>query len=273
VEDRDARPVTGAVVELLEEQWTAGQRTLARIKTSQPTKSDGKFVLDAVLPGPYYLRARPNPAAINSQLEESDKLPNPADRHIAYVNTLYPSSMILETAESLLIAEGVNRPDVLITVQKSKYLPIRGKVNNLSPDVPNPGLIFIRTVGFDSRFPFIADQPYDGALPTQIRPDGTFTFERGLPPGQYWAGYTPGGMGDRFGGMEFHVEDREVELITDLWQSVPFAGKAVYEDGSPAQVQGMLRTFWGRRSIRSDGLSTRPDGTFNRSLYADGTFR
>ena len=273
VEDRDGKPVASAVVELLEEQWTAGQRTLARIKTSLPTKSDGKFVLDAVLPGPYYLRARPNPGTINSQLEETDKLPTPADRHIAYVNTLYPSSMFLETAESLLIAEGVNRPDVIITLQKSKYLTVRGRVNNLSPDVPSPGLIFIRTVGSDSRFPFIADQPYDDALPTRIRPDGTFTFERGLPPGQYWAGYTPGGMGDRFGGMEFHVEDREVELITDLWHSIALEGKAVYEDGSPAHLRGTLRTFWGRRSIRSDSLSTRADGTFTRALYADGVFR
>jgi len=273
VQDGDAMPVAGAVVELLEEQWTAGQRTLGRVKTSQPTKKDGKFVLDAVLPGPYYLRARPGAASINAQLEKSDKLPNAVDRHIAYVNTMYPSAMFLETAEPLLISEGLNRPDVLITVQKSKYYAVRGTVGNLSPEVPSPGLMFIRTVTFDSRFPFIADEPYDDVIRTQIGPNGTFTLEHGLPPGQYWAGYTPGGMGDRFGGMDFRVDDREVELTTELWKSILFEGKAVYEDGSPAQVRGTLRTFWSRRSIRSDGMSTMADGTFSRPLYADGVFR
>jgi hypothetical protein len=273
VEDRDAKPLVGAVVELLEEQWTAGQRTLARVKSSPATKSDGKFVLDAVLPGSYYLRARPSPAAITTQLEQSDKLPNASDRHIAYVNTLYPSDTFLETAQPLLIIEGVNRPDVVITVQKSRYYQVRGTVHNLSSEVPSPGLMFIRTVANDSRFPFIADQPYDGIVTTQIHPDGAFTLDRGLPPGQYWAGYTPGGMGDRYGGMDFRVDDRDVELETDLWNSIPFAGKAVYEDGSPAQVRGTLRTFWSHRSIRSDGMSANADGIFNHPLYADGLFR
>jgi hypothetical protein len=275
VEDRDGMPLVGAAVELLEEQWTAGQRTLARIKTSLPTGSDGKFVLDSVLPGPYYLRARPNPAMIDTQLEQSDKLSQPADRHVAYVNTLYPSAIFLETAQPLVISEGVNHPGVRIAVQKSKYYPVRGIVNNLAPatEVTTPGLIFIRTVALDSRFPFIADQPYDEAVPTQIRPDGTFTFDRGLPPGQYWAGYTPGGQGNRFGGMDFRVTDRDVELNTELWKSNVFEGKAVYEDGSPAQVRGTLRTFWSRRSIRTDNMNTNPDGTFNRPLYSEGVFR
>jgi len=171
VVDRDAKPLVGAVVELLEEQWTAGQRTLARVKSAPATKDDGRFVLDSVLPGAYYLRARPSPAAITSQLAQSDKLPNPADRHIAYVNTLYPSETFLETAQPLLTFEGASWADVLITVQRSKYYPVRGTVHNLSPEVPSPGLMFIRTVAFDSRFPFIADQPYDGIVTTQIRPD------------------------------------------------------------------------------------------------------
>jgi protocatechuate 3,4-dioxygenase beta subunit len=273
VQDDSGKPVLGAVVELLEEQWTAGQRTLARVKTSRPTANDGRFVLDSVLPGPYYLRARFAANTIKEQLEQSDQLPKPEDRHVAYVSTLFPSAMFLELAETVTIFEGVNRPEVIITAQKSRYFRVRGTVNNLSPEVPTPGLIFIRTVSFDSRFPFLADEPYDEALPTQIRPDGTFTFERGLPPGQYWAGYTPGGVGDRFGGVDFRVDDRDVELNTDLWRSIPFEGRVVYDDGSPAQVRGALRTFWARRSIRSDSLSTRADGTFSRPLYADGVFR
>jgi hypothetical protein len=273
VEGSDGKPIVGAVVELLQEQWTAGQRTLARIKSSPATKTDGRFVLDAVLPGPYYLRARPSATSIATQLEQSDKLPKSADRHIADVNTLYPSAVLLEAAQPLLMFEGLNRPDVVIAVQKSKYYSVRGTVHNLSPDVPSPGLMFIRTIGFDSRFPFLADEPYDGIVTTQIRPDGSFTFERGLPPGPYWAGYTPGGMGDRFGGMDFRVDDRDVDLDTDLWNSITFAGKAVYEDGSPAQLRGSLRTFWSRRSIRSDGFSTTADGSFTRALYADGMFR
>jgi hypothetical protein len=273
VEDQEGTPLAGATVELLEEQWTAGQRTLARIKTSRPTGNDGKFLLDSVLPGPYYLRARPSMATIDSQLNQSDKLAEPADRHVAYVNTLYPSATFLETAQPLAIFEGVNHPGVRITVQKSKYYPVRGLVHNLSPEVPSPGLIFIRTVMFDSRFPFIADQPYDEAIPTQIRPDGTFTFERGLPPGQYWAGYTPGGIGNRFGGLDFRVTDRDVELNTELWTSIVFEGRAVFEDGSPAQFRGTLRTFWSKRSIRSDTMGTNPDGTFSRPLYSEGVFR
>jgi hypothetical protein len=273
VEDRDRVPVPNSRVELLEERWSAGVRTLARVKTSEPTNAEGKFVIGEIMPGSYFLRARILPIAVRDQLKESDKAADPRDQHVAYVNTMYPAAPFLETAQPLLVYEGAKQQGVRIEIQKSKYYAVRGQVLNLNPEVRGPGLIFIRTVSFDSRFPFIADSPYDEAVPTEIRADGTFVYETGLPPGQYWAGYTPGGQGNRFGGTDFRVSDRDVDLKTELWKGFPFEGKVVDEEGKPASIDGTLRTFWDRRSIRSDQLITDRDGKFNRPLYSDGKFR
>ncbi len=74
--------------------------------------------------------------------------------------------------------------------------------------------------------------------------------------------------------MDFRVDDQEVELRTELWEGFPFAGRVVYEDGTPAEsLTGSLRTFWSHRSIRADTFTTDPQGNFNRPLYSDGTFR
>jgi hypothetical protein len=261
-------------VELLEERWTAGQRTLARIQESAPSRADGTYRIEGVLPGSYYLRAKINPNVVQQQLRDSDKLTDPAERHIAYVNSLYPGVQFLEQATPILVYPGANQQGVRIEIQKSKYYLVHGSVDNLSKEVPTPGLIFIRTVSFDSRFPFIADQPYDESLRTNIAPDGAFSYEIGVPPGQYWMGYTPGGQANRFGGMDVRVIDKDVELKTELWSGFPFEGKMVYEDGTPATgITTSLRTFWDRRSIREDSFATNREGKFNQPLYSDGTFR
>lgn len=274
VEDAEHNPMARARVELLEEHWMAGQRTLARLRTAEPTDATGRFSFADLLPGSYYLRARPDPAAVQQQLRASVNLPDPESRHVAFVNTLYPAAQFLETATPIVLSPDSDLRDVRIQVQKSRHYVVRGHVDNLAPTVPGPGLIFIRTVSFDSRFPFIADEPYDEAIPTRIAPDGTFAYELGLPPGQYWAGYTPGGQANRFGGTEFRVTDKDVEFRTELWDGFPFQGRIVYDDGTPAgNIQGTLRTFWSHRSIRSDAFATDSQGAFNRPLYSDGTFR
>lgn len=274
VEDGDRKPLAGTRVELLEERWTAGQRTLARIRTAELTGPAGAFSFEDVLPGAYYLRARPDPLVIAQQLRETSGAADPEARNVAFVNTLYPDAQFLETARALVLTTESGRQQVRIQVQKSRRYTVRGRVGNLSPAVSSPGLIFIRTVSFESRFPFILDEPYDEIVPTRIDRDGTFTCEPCLPPGQYWAGYTPGGQANRFGGMEFRVTDQDVQLDTELWDGYPLEGRVQFEDGTSAgSLTGTLRTFWSRRSVRNDAFSTTPEGTFNRQLYSDGIFR
>ncbi len=160
VEDADGKPLSLARVELLEERWSAGQRTLARIRTAALTGATGRFSFENLLPGSYYLRARPDPAVIQQQLNASRNLPAPASRRVAFVNTLYPDAQFLETAKPIVLSPESSQQDVRIQVQKSRHQVVRGRVGNLAPGVFSPGLIFIRTVMFDSRFPFIADEPY-----------------------------------------------------------------------------------------------------------------
>jgi len=274
VEDGDHNPLAHARVELLEERWTAGQRTLARIRTAEPTGPTGRFSFEDLLTGSYYLRARPDPSVIAQQLRDTSSLPDAEARHVAFVNTMYPGSPFLEGASPIILSAASNQQDVRIQVQKSRYYAVRGHVDNLSPAVANPGLIFIRTVAFDSRFPFIVDEPYDEPVPVRIARDGTFAYETGLPPGQYWAGYTPGGQDNLFGGADLRVIDKDVELKPELWKGFPLAGRIVYDDGTPAgNLQATLRTFWSHRSVRTDDFTTDAQGAFNRSLYSDGTFR
>jgi hypothetical protein len=185
VEDRERNPLPLATVELLEERWMGGQRSLARINAGT-TDAQGRYSIGGVLPGSYYLLARPARSAIESQLRASDALSDPESQHVAYVDTLYSAAPFLETALPLVVYPGANQQNVRIEVQRGKYYAVRGQLGNLPKGTLNAGaFLFIRTAAFNSRLPLVADET-EATLPAvSIERDGTFLYDTGLPPGRY----------------------------------------------------------------------------------------
>ena len=85
VQDRDRNPVPNATVDILEESWIGGLRTMVVSQTTVITDAEGKFAFPAVMPGTYYLRAIANRGMVQQQLRDS-----PAGKQEAFVDTLYP---------------------------------------------------------------------------------------------------------------------------------------------------------------------------------------
>jgi protocatechuate 3,4-dioxygenase beta subunit len=226
VEDGDGKAIPGTTVQILEEGWTGGLRILS-LAQSVPTDATGKFVLEAVLPGTYYLRAIPPASLVQQQLKAPTK---PNVKGSAFVDTLFPRAIYFENAAPLRIAAGVNVFGLHIEMQQSPYYSLSGRVSGVPEGIPN-GLVLIRRVSFDSPFPFIWASPYAGGINIRLDKDGGFTAPN-VPPGPYWAGYTP--AGEVRGGAQFLIQDRDVDDFQfEVTKGVMLSGKLVYEDGSP----------------------------------------
>ena len=273
VENREHMPIPNVRVELLREAWQAGMRVLEIAQNFAVTDAGGNYAFDGVLPGTYYLRARPTPALIQAQLGESDRSEDPQQRHTAYVNTLYPATPFLESATPLHVFDGVDQQGTRIEMQRDRYYPIRGHLENVLPEQKQLGLLLFRSVSFDSRFQFIWNQAYDGAISVEVKPDFSFAYEIGLPPGPYWAGFVPA---DKVrGGADFRVADRALEdLRIEVTPALRFYGKMVDEDGQPVPgTLAHLATFASRRALYQRDFGIRPDGNFETSGLTPAAYR
>jgi protocatechuate 3,4-dioxygenase beta subunit len=279
VEDHEGRPVADAGVEILLEEWTGGMRTLALAQAAVPTDKAGKFLFPAVLPGTYYLRATANQGLVQQQLKDSDKLQatekDPApEKHVAFVNTIYPAATELDSAAPLTIYPGIDQHGVRIEMQKRKYYSFSGRVTGAPSDQRGAlGLFYL--VDSVSIAPFIASNPYSGDIVVQLAPDGTFSTPS-VPPGPYYAGYMPAGQVR--GGAPFQVVDRDVtDFRAEVSEGLTFHGKAVYEDGTAASpMMGHMGTSQGALGVygvylRDFGLNQK--GEFSSPGLPEGTYR
>jgi hypothetical protein len=223
--------------------------------------------MSAVLPGTYYLRAIPPPALVQQQLKGAD--------HTAFVDTLYPKAMYFEESSALAIIPGVNVFGLRVEMQKSKYYSLSGRVFGIPPERQGvSGLVLMRRVSFDSPFPFIWASPYAGALNVRLSADGSFTAPD-VPPGPYWAGYTP--AGDVRGGTQFLIEDRNIDDFKfDVTQGATLSGKVVWEDGSPMTgiPQNQMGVFLPNMGVYKRDLGGfGQNSAFNETGLPVGTWR
>jgi protocatechuate 3,4-dioxygenase beta subunit len=277
VHDRDRNPVENATVDILEETWVGGLRTLLplTITSTAPnglrpppvlTDKDGKFAFNNIMPGTYFLRAVPQPNMVRQQLAAS-----PPERQAAFVTTLYPGATMLEQAAKVRVDAGGTLVGLRLEMQTSPYYAFSGKVTGIPAEVRSSGLVLIRRASYDSPFPFVWKDPYANVISVQIKPDGTFSSPS-VPPGPYWAGYTP--AGPVRGGSQFRIDDRNVEgFQIDVVPGISFTGRAVYEDGSPASGSGNLAVFLPTMGVYERGVFIAPTGEFNTTGLPAGPYR
>ncbi len=269
IEDGDGKAVGGVTVQILEEGWTGGVRVLSLAQSVQ-TDATGKFVLETVLPGTYYLRAIPPSGIVQQQLKASTK---PNVKPTAFVDTLFPHAIYFENAAPLRIDAGVNAFGLRIEMQQSPYYSMSGRVFGIPEGRPS-GLVLIRRVSFDSPFPFVWASPYAGSISVSLDKDGRFTAAN-VPPGPYWAGYTP--AGDVRGGAQFVIQDRDIaDFQFEVTRGATFSGKLVYEDGNavnpiPRNRMGVFLPNMGvyERNLFGSGAN----GNFDAAGLPVGTWR
>ena len=267
VQDREGSPVPGAAVDILEEQWIGGLRTLAVSQPPVVTDDAGKFTFPAVMPGTYYLRATPGRGMVQQQLRGS-----PTGKQEAFVDTLYPGVLYTEQAAPVKFDPGVNLYNMRIEIQRSPYYSFSGRVSGIPPEIRGSGLVLIRRAAFDSPFPFTWANPYAGNLSVQITADGTFAAPS-VPPGPYWAGYTP--AGPVRGGTQFLVADRNLEDVrVEVTPGITISGRIVFEDGSTPDVRsGTASVFQPNLGVYVRGFPVMPNGEFNLPGLPAGSYR
>jgi len=269
VEDGNGKPIERATVQIVEEGWTGGVQILSLAQSVQ-TDATGKFVLEAILPGTYYLRAIPPAGLVQQQLKASTK---PNVKPTAFVDTLFPRAMYFENAAPLHIDAGVNVFGLRIEMQQSPYYSLSGRVFGI-PEGRSSGLVLIRRVSFDSPFPFIWASPYAGSISVSIDKDGRFSAPN-VPPAPYWAGYTP--AGEVRGGAQFVIQDREVDDFQfEVSRGATFSGKVVYDDGSPVATipRNRMGVFLSNMGVYERGISpSSPNGDFVADGLPVGTWR
>jgi hypothetical protein len=267
IQDQDKNPVANAIVDVLQESWIGGLRTLAVAQPSVTADKDGKFAFPNVMSGTYYLRAIPPRGVVQQQLRAS-----PAGKQAAFVDTLYPGVLYLEEAAPVKFDAGVNLYDMRIEMQKSPYYSFSGRVTGIPPEVRGSALVLIRRAAFDSPFPFTWANPYAGGLATSIAADGTFAAPS-VPPGPYWAGYTPAGVVR--GGTQFLVADRNLEDVRiEVTPGINLVGKVVFDDGGlPEPRAGRLSVFLANMGVYVRDFAVLPNGEFNASGLPAGPYR
>jgi len=272
VEDRDHNPLADASVEILEEGFTGGLRTLAQVQPPIRTDKTGNFSFPAILPGTYYLRAIPPQPLVQQQLRDSSKAPERNDQRVAFVDTIYPNAKYMEEAAAITVYPGINQLGLRIEMQKANYFSFSGRVFGVPTDQISPGLVLMRRVGFDSPFPFIWSSPYANAINLRLAPDGSFTAAN-IPPGPYWAGFTPAGAVR--GGAQFEIVDRDIaDFRIDVSEGARFFGTAVYEDGTPAEPGfASMGVFQPAMGVYMRDFQLNQKGEFSAPGLPTGTYR
>jgi hypothetical protein len=215
------------------------------------TDQSGNYSFPTILTGTYFMRVRPPQSLVQQQLKAT--APNPE----ALVDTMYPGVLYMEQATPIPVNES-NLFGLRVEMRSSPYFSLKGRVFGIPPEIKGSGLVLMRRVGFDSPFPFLAASPYDGALSARIEADGSITAPS-IPPGPYWAGYTP--AGPVRGGTQFLIADRDVDNFSfEVTPGVTFSGRAVYEDGTPVEA--------GRRA--SLGIFISNMGVYPRDFSING---
>jgi hypothetical protein len=166
----------------------------------------------------------------------------------------------------------VNLYNMRIEMQRSAYYSFSGRVTGIPPEVRSSGLVLIRRASFDSPFPFTLANPYAGNLSVQLGADGSFSAPN-VPPGPYWAGYTP--AGPVRGGAQFLMADRNLDDVhIEVTPGITITGKTVFEDSSAPNIRvGTMSVFLANMGtyVRSFGINA--GGEFTISGLPAGPYR
>jgi protocatechuate 3,4-dioxygenase beta subunit len=170
ITDEDGDPVGRAQVTIHQSRYQNGHRYLMMAGSAANTDKDGTFQISGLAAGRYYLTAADLQGFV---LMGPADVPGTKGPEMSYVATYYPNGTDPSSAVGIDVTSGNEVRGIEIRLQKARIFRVRGHIDTDAP-VTNTSL---QLVSQDSPDAWILNS---SRAMSQVRPDGTFVFERVL---------------------------------------------------------------------------------------------
>ncbi len=171
ITDEDGDPVGRAQVIIYQSRYQNGRRYLVMAGSAvNSTATDGTFQFSGLAAGRYYLTANDLQGFV---LTGPSEVPGTKGPEMSYVATYYPNGTDPSSAVGIDVTPGNEVRGIEIRLQKARIFRVSGR---LDPNAPSTNMA-LQLVSQDSPDAWILNS---SRAMSQVRPDGTFTFEHVL---------------------------------------------------------------------------------------------
>ncbi len=265
ITDEDGDPVARAQVMLYQSRYLNGRRTMTLAGSAVNTAADGTYQITGLVGGRYYLSAQDLQGFV---LNGPSEAPGSKGPEMTYVATFYPNGTDPTSAVGIDVASGNEVRGIEVRLQKVRIFRVRGRID--ATQVANTALSLVPQ---DSPDAMLITQ----ARPTsQIRPDGTFDFER-VPAGTYmirsqgFRSNSEQGQGTQLYSRQLvtvstsNVDNVEVRLIpgSDIAGKITVEGQTSASGAPSPTARPAVQIFPLQPGFSGNvGAQSNPDGTF-----------
>jgi len=270
ITDEMGKALRGVFVEAMKSSYPHGKREL-HVVAKIPTNDTGEYRIPALVPGKYFIRAKP-PASL--------KIKSGSDK--AYVPLYYPAANDPARSIALVLRAGEDLAGVDINLVSVHTVRIQGRVINAHTNSPSK----------EAEVTLLSDQGETIFSPGEnFSTGGQANFEfRGVPPGSYVVvAQQPGSPQEpktMWGRTAVEVKDLNIEHAdVVVGVGADLSGRIRVEDGDTtidhskdlSNMMGNLDPLEAS-SLASlmpdiDNASVKPDGTFIFREVPEGTYR
>jgi len=267
------KPLRGVSVEAMKSSYPRGRRELHSV-ASAPTNDAGEYRIAALVPGRYYIRAKP-PGSLKAK-PESDK---------AYVPLYYPAANDQSRSVALVLRAGEDLAGIDMNLASVHTVHIRGRVINARTSVPSK----------EAEVTLLSDQGQTVFSPGRTFSAGgeaNFDFQ-GIPPGSYilvaQQPSNPKEPKTMWGRTSIEVGDTNLDHVevgvgpgVDVSGRIRLEGDAVPDPSNDRSkdLSNMVGILESQEASSLAGLtpdidnaSVKPDGTFLFREVPEGSYR
>jgi hypothetical protein len=269
ITDEMGKPLRRLVVQAMKSSYLHGRRELHEM-ASAPTNDAGEYRIAALIPGKYYIRARPD-ASMKAKLG-NDK---------AYVPIYYPAANDTFHSVALVVRAGEDLAGIDMNLAPVHTVHIQGRVINARTSVPSK----------EAEVTLLSDQGETIFSPGENFSAGgqaTFKFQ-GVPPGSYvlvaQQPSNPQEPKTMWGRTSVEVKDTNLDHVeilvgpgVDVSGHIRIDGDAAIDHSKDLSSMAGNLDPMEASSLASltpdiDNASVKPDGTFTFHEVPEGSYR